>query len=156
MIASDLIDRLVSRGETLALAESITGGAVATALTDVPGSSQVFLGGIVTYATTAKISLLGIDPKLIEGCGVVSREVAEAMAQAARESFGSTWSIATTGVAGPGPHHGVAAGEVWLAVSGPESQAQHLRLGDLGREQVRSGAVTGALALLSRILRTQK
>lgn len=156
MIASALIDALVARGETLAVAESITGGGIATALTDVPGASKVFLGGMVTYATEAKISLLGIDPELISRSGVVSRPVAEAMARAARERCGSTWAIATTGVAGPGPHHGVAAGELWIAISGPRSEAEHLKLGDLGRERVRSGAVTGALALLSRILRADE
>lgn len=156
MIANALIDALVSRGETLALAESITGGAIATALTDVPGASKVFLGGMVTYATETKIALLGIDPELISRHGVVSRPVAEAMADAARLKCGATWAIATTGVAGPGPHHGVAAGELWIAISGPRSEAEHLKLGDLGRERVRSGAVTGALALLSRILRADE
>ena len=153
MIASAVIDLLLERGETLAVAESITGGGIATALTDVPGSSKVFLGGAVTYATASKVSFLGIDRALIDHHGVVSQQVAEAMAEAVRERFQSTWGVATTGVAGPGPHHSVPAGEVWIAISGPESVAEHLSLGDLGRETVRSGAVTGALALLSRILR---
>jgi len=153
MIASNLIALLTERKETLAVAESLTGGLVAASLTDVPGSSHVFLGGVVTYATQSKVSILGIDAPLIDRHGVFSREVAEAMAVAVRERFDSTWAVATTGVAGPGPHQGIGAGEVWIAVSGPQSASEHLSLGDLGRSQVRGGAVTGALALLSRILR---
>lgn len=153
MIAQTLIDSLFERGETLAVAESLTGGLVAAALTDSPGASRVFRGGVVVYASESKVSLLGINQELIEQHGLVSREVAEAMAVAIRERFTSTWGIATTGVAGPGPHQGVPAGEVWIAVSGPTNLSEHLALGDLGRSEVRNGAVTGALALLSRILR---
>jgi nicotinamide-nucleotide amidase len=153
MIAQTLIDSLFERGETLAVAESLTGGLVAAALTDSPGASRVFRGGVVVYASESKVSLLGINQELIEQHGLVSREVAEAMALAIRERFTSTWGIATTGVAGPGPHQGVPAGEVWIAVSGPTNLSEHLALGDLGRSEVRNGAVTGALALLSRILR---
>jgi nicotinamide-nucleotide amidase len=154
MIASNLIAALTERRETLAVAESLTGGLVAASLTDVPGSSRVFLGGLVTYATESKVALLGIDSGLIDRHGVCSQEVAEAMALAVRERFASTWGVATTGVAGPGPHQGIGAGEVWIAISGPQSGSEHLSLGDLGRSQVRGGAVTGALALLSRILRS--
>ena len=154
MIAQTLIDSLFERGETLAVAESLTGGLVAAALTDSPGASRVFRGGVVVYASESKVSLLGINQELIERHGLVSREVAEAMALAIRERFTSTWGIATTGVAGPGPHQGVPAGEVWIAVSGPTNLSEHLALGDLGRSEVRNGAVTGALALLSRILRS--
>ena len=153
MIAQTLIDSLFERGETLAVAESLTGGLVAAALTDSPGASRVFRGGVVVYASESKVSLLGINQELIEQHGLVSREVAEAMALAIRERCTSTWGIATTGVAGPGPHQGVPAGEVWIAVSGPTNLSEHLALGDLGRSEVRNGAVTGALALLSRILR---
>lgn len=137
----------------MAVAESITGGAIAAALTEIPGASEVFLGGVVAYRNDAKVNLLGIAPEVIESEGVVSREVARAMAIGARQRFQATWGIATTGVAGPGPHDGIAAGEVWIAISGPKEEAQHLSLGELGRLEVRGGAVTGALALLSRILR---
>jgi nicotinamide-nucleotide amidase len=153
MIAASLLAELRRRGETVAVAESITGGAIAAALTEIPGSSEVFLGGVVAYGNDAKINLLGIAPEVIESEGVVSREVARAMAIGARQRFHATWGIATTGVAGPGPHGGIAAGEVWIAISGPKEEAQHLSLGELGRLEVRGGAVTGALALLSRILR---
>ena len=153
MIAASLLAELRRRGETVAVAESITGGAIAAALTEIPGASEVFLGGVVAYRNDAKVNLLGIAREVIESEGVVSREVARAMAVGARQRFQATWGIATTGVAGPGPHDGIAAGEVWIAISGPKEEAQHLSLGELGRLEVRGGAVTGALALLSRILR---
>ncbi|MGA1279379.1 MAG: CinA family protein [Candidatus Nanopelagicaceae bacterium] len=153
MTAVSLLAELRRRGETVAVAESITGGAIASAFTEIPGASEIFLGGVVAYGNDAKVNLLGIAPELIESEGVVSREVASAMAIGARQRFQATWGIATTGVAGPGPHDGIAAGEVWIAISGPKEEAQHLSLGELGRLEVRGGAVTGALALLSRILR---
>jgi nicotinamide-nucleotide amidase len=152
---ASLVDELRRRGETVAVAESITGGAIAAALTEVPGASHIFLGGIVAYATESKVRLLGVAPELIEREGVVSREVARAMADGVRQKFGATWGIATTGVAGPGSHNGVPAGEMWIAISGPSDESRHLILGDIGRLEVRGGAVTGALALLSRILRQQ-
>lgn len=155
MIAQEILDLLHSKGESLAVAESITGGAIAKAITDIPGSSRVFLGGLVTYATESKEALLGISHEMIDRYGVVSEEVAREMAKAVRAKIGSTWSIATTGVAGPGAHHGVDAGIVWIAISGPEEATQRLALGDIGRDHVRSGAVAGALALLSRILRSR-
>lgn len=153
MISAEVIDLLVQRHESIAVAESITGGLIAASLTETPGASRVFLGGCVTYATESKLALLGLDKSLIELHGVISRDVAEAMALSVREKFSSTWGVATTGVAGPGPHDGRAAGEVWIAVSGPLNATEHLALGDIGRAKVRSGAVTSALTLLSRILR---
>lgn len=154
MIAQELLATLQSRGETLAVAESVTGGAISKAITDVPGSSAAFLGGLVTYATDSKVKLLGISQATIDDYGVVSEEVAIAMARSVRSQVGSTWSIATTGVAGPGPHHGIPAGVVWIAIAGPQERTERLALGDLGRDQVRGGAVISALALLSRILRS--
>jgi nicotinamide-nucleotide amidase len=152
MIVKSLIEELSQRSETVAVAESITGGAIAAAITEIPGASKVFRGGMVVYATDSKSSLLGLPPELIASRGVVSREVAIAMADGVRSAFGATWGIATTGVAGPGSHDGVVAGDVWIAVSGPVSEAEHLALGDIGRLEVRGGAVTSALALMSRIL----
>lgn len=153
MTAVSLLAELRRRGETVAVAESITGGAIASAFTEIPGASEIFLGSVVAYGNDAKINLLGIARELIESEGVVSREVARAMALGAQQKFHATWGIATTGVAGPGPHDGISAGEVWIAISGPKEEAQHLSLGELGRLEVRGGAVTGAIALLSRILR---
>ncbi len=155
MIAKEILELLHRKSESLSVAESITGGGIAKSITDIPGSSQTFLGGLVTYSTESKIALLGISREMIDLYGVVSEEIAIAMARAVRAKVGSTWSIATTGVAGPGPHHGIEAGTVWIAISGPEEATERLALDDIGREQVRSGAVEGALTLLGRILRAR-
>jgi len=92
---------LRARGKTLATAESCTGGAIAHALTSVPGSSAYFRGGVVAYANEAKVALLGIDPALLEAHGAVSEPVARAMAEGARARFGADLAIATTGISGP-------------------------------------------------------
>lgn len=152
-LAGELIEGLSRRGETLTCAESLTGGALAKSITDVAGASKVFLGSLVTYSNDSKVSLAGLDPIIIERHGAVSSEVAVAMAEGARKRIGSTWSIATTGIAGPGPYKGMPAGLVWIAVAGPYEAFEKLELGDLGRERVRDGAVIGALALITRILR---
>jgi nicotinamide-nucleotide amidase len=96
-----LIDLLAERGETLACAESCTGGLLSNRITNVPGASAVFLGGFVTYANAVKAGALGVDPALIESHGAVSRPVAEAMAAGAREKAGADYALATTGIAGP-------------------------------------------------------
>jgi nicotinamide-nucleotide amidase len=137
-----LVESLISRGENLALAESVTGGELAAAITDIAGSSQIFMGSLVTYSNSSKVALLGLDAAMIERCGVVSYEVVLAMAEGARTRLGTVWS-----------YDGVPAGRVWVAVAGPVSRVEKLELGEIGREQVRNGAVIGALALLTRILR---
>jgi nicotinamide-nucleotide amidase len=93
---------LMKREETIAIAESCTGGLLSEQLTTLPGSSKYFLGSIVAYANTAKSDLLGVDTELMIAHGVVSRPVAESMAVGVRKAFGSDWSLAITGVAGPG------------------------------------------------------
>ena len=101
----DLAERLQARclatGTTVALAESCTGGLVAAALTEIPGSSGYFLGGVVSYADEAKRDLLGVDPALLAAHGAVSAQVARAMAEGARARFGSTIAGSVTGIAGP-------------------------------------------------------
>jgi nicotinamide-nucleotide amidase len=96
-----LVELLTKRKETLAIAESCTGGLLANRITNVPGSSAVLLAGYICYANEAKIDILGIDPKLIEEHGAVSEEVARAMAEGARKRARSTYLLATTGIAGP-------------------------------------------------------
>lgn len=92
---------LAEKKETLAIAESCTGGLLANRITNVPGSSDVFLAGYVTYANAAKIDILRVDPRLLEQDGAVSEPVARAMAEGARRRAGSTYALATTGIAGP-------------------------------------------------------
>lgn len=148
----DIIRILEGSSETISTAESLTAGGLSRALTSVPGASDVFIGGITAYRTSVKTAELGVSPSLIDSHGVVSQEVAHAMAQGAKQKFGSTWAIATTGVAGPGPSDGVEAGTVWVAIAGPIEQSIELALeGD--REAVRSAAVSSAIATFARILR---
>ncbi|NBR94133.1 MAG: CinA family protein [Actinobacteria bacterium] len=152
--AQEILELLRSSQSTLATAESITGGLISGAMTEIPGSSDVFLGGVVAYSVAAKSSLLRVDHELITKHGVVSAEVASAMAHGALDAFGSSWAIATTGVAGPGASEGVAAGTVWIAVAhrggAPESELLSLS-GD--RQEVRGETIARAFALFTRILR---
>ena len=100
-LAEQILARLRARGHTVAVAESLTGGLVAAALTDIPGASASFRGGVVTYATELKAALLGVDPVMLARHGAVYAPVAAAMAAGVRQRLGATFGVATTGVAGP-------------------------------------------------------
>ena len=153
-VVKDLLGRLVARGETLATAESLTGGLLAATIVDVPGASAVFRGGLVVYATDLKATLAGVPLDLLNERGPVDADVAAALAVGARERCDATWGMATTGVAGPTAQDGVAVGTVYIAVSGPSSAGQALRLnGD--RPAIRAGAVRAVIALLSTTLDSQ-
>lgn len=139
---------LLARGETVAIAESLTGGLLGAALTETAGASATFVGGITAYSTPLKASLLGADPEE----PAVSASAAAAMASGARERLGATYGLALTGVAGPDEQDGQPAGTVHLALAGPSGvEPRLLRLpGD--RAGVRMLAVTSALDLLRRHL----
>lgn len=143
-------DLLRSRGQTLSLAESCTGGHVAARLTDVPGSSDYFLGGAVTYANSAKIGLVSVDPATLERHGAVSEEVAREMAAGARRTFGATIGVGITGIAGPGggtPEKPV--GTVHLALDAADGTRLHRRFllpGD--RALIRRWSSSAALSLV--------
>jgi PncC family amidohydrolase len=100
-LANRLAERCLERGLTVAAAESCTGGLVAKAITDIPGSSGYFAGGVVSYSNEAKRRLLGVPVALLEAHGAVSAQVARAMALGARERFGTDLAVSVTGVAGP-------------------------------------------------------
>lgn len=153
MIA-EIISTLTERKETLVTAESITAGGLSAAITSVEGSSQIFLGAIVAYQNSVKSGVLGIDPSLIETHSVYSHAIAREMAQNVRTRFGATWSIATTGVAGPGPTDGVPSGTVWVAIDGPVTHNLELSLSG-GRESVRNATVATAIGSFTRILRSR-
>jgi len=140
------------RGLTLATAESITGGALAGAITDTAGASSVFLGSIVSYSETSKRKLLGIPQRILTKSTAVSEVVARAMAESARTQFGADFAVSTTGVAGPGRAYGQKAGTVWIAIaSKTETISVELSLsGD--RDAIRKSTIESALATLSRIL----
>ena len=149
--AQSIIETLTSRGQTLAVAESLTGGGLGFALTQVPGASAVFLGGIISYTTDVKVRELGVGQSIIDQYKVVSEEVAIEMAEGAKNKIATTWAISTTGVAGPGDYQGVREGTVWIAIRGPINQSLTLTL-DGGRDGVRQGAISSAIGTFARIL----
>lgn len=149
--AQSIIETLAARGQTLAVAESLTGGGLGFALTQVPGASAVFLGGIISYITDVKVRELGVGQSVIDQYKVVSEEVAIEMAEGAKNKFATTWAISTTGVAGPGDYQGVREGTVWIAIRGPINQSLTLTL-DGGRDGVRQGAISSAIGTFARIL----
>ena len=151
-LISEIHDSLRARGETLSTAESLTAGGLSNALTIVPGASDVFLGSVTAYRPEVKISHLYVSQSAITDHSVVSEEVAIEMACGAKKSFGSTWAIATTGVAGPGPSDGSEAGRVFVAFVGPTVQVVELSLSG-EREVVRNATVASAIASFARILR---
>jgi nicotinamide-nucleotide amidase len=149
---AELVASLAARGETLAVAESLTGGLLAATVVDVPGASRVFRGGLVVYATDLKASLAGVPAELLVRRGPVDPEVARLLAVGARERCAADWGLATTGVAGPDPQDGVAVGTVYLGLAGPAGvTARRLTLaGD--RPTIRRAAVGEALGLLRAAL----
>jgi nicotinamide-nucleotide amidase len=149
--AQAILEILTSRGQTVSIAESLTGGGLGEALTQVPGSSKVFLGGIIAYTAEVKVNELHVQQSTIDAHTVVSEEVAIEMAMGALKKFGTTWGIATTGVAGPGDYQGIREGTVWIAIQGPINESIHLTL-DSGRDGVRTGAISSAIATFARIL----
>ena len=150
---TDVLEILTQRGETICVAESLTGGGLAEALSSLPGSSQIFRGSVTAYQAEIKNSVLKVPLELISEMGVVSEEVAVSMAAGVKDLMGSTWSISTTGVAGPGPVDGVPAGTVWVAIEGPISQTLQLELSGT-REIVRNATIAGAIAAFARILKS--
>jgi nicotinamide-nucleotide amidase len=152
-LAAKVIDLLRERRESISCAESITGGALTSALVSISGASDVLLGSIVAYSKEMKINQLGLSAELITEKGLVSKEVALEMAKGARQKLGSSWAISSTGSAGPRALDGSSPGEIWIAIVGPDRQ-ESVKLSLNGaRQEVISGAVESALTLLERILR---
>jgi nicotinamide-nucleotide amidase len=149
--ATSIIESLKVRGETVSVAESLTGGGLGHALTQIPGASEVFIGGIIAYTADVKVNFLGVPQSTIDEFTVVSEEVAIAMAEGARVKIGTTWAISTTGIAGPGDYMGIREGTVWIAIAGPITQTLQLTL-DGGRDGVRQGAISSAIGNFARIL----
>ena len=151
-LSGEIIGLLVARGDTLAVAESLTGGMLAAALTAIPGASAAFRGGVVAYATDLKTALLGVPADLLERHGAVHPSVAAAMADGARRKLGAAVGAATTGVAGPDPSDGRPVGTVYIAVgSAGGTFGRQLSLsGD--RQEIRLATVEESLALLIAVL----
>ena len=151
-LAVEILRVLKRRKKTIATAESITGGLLSGALTDVSGSSAVFLGGLVTYSDPAKTKFLEIPKRILTKHTAVSEPVAIAMAQSVRAQFKSDYAISTTGVAGPGRAYGQKAGTVWVAIASAEGTiAVQLNLSG-SRHEIRMLTIESALATFARIL----
>jgi PncC family amidohydrolase len=146
--ATRLHGELLARGLTVGTAESLTGGALGDLLSSTPGASSTYRGGVVTYATELKQSLLGVRDDLVATYGVVSAECARAMADGARELLAADWAVSTTGVAGPDRQEGKPVGTVHVGLAGPTGTTSvALRLqGD--RRAIRDGTCGRALAAL--------
>ncbi|GAA1854761.1 CinA family protein [Asanoa iriomotensis] len=145
---------LLERKETLAVAESLTGGLLAATIVEVAGASAVFRGGLVAYATDLKATLVGVPEPLLEKQGPIDPDVALSLAEGARRTCRADWGIGTTGVAGPDSQDGKPVGLVYVAVTGPLGrQVDELNL-DGGRASIRAGAVSHALESLVMLLRS--
>jgi nicotinamide-nucleotide amidase len=150
--ATGVVLALEGRGETVAVAESLTGGLLGAAFTDVPGASAVFRGGVTAYATQLKADLLGVAAELLAEAGPVDPRVATGMADGVRRLMASDWGLSTTGVAGPQPQDGASVGTVFIGCVGPAGTAVR-RLALSGeRDDIRQASVLAALDLLAEQL----
>lgn len=147
-LAGQVITMLRTTGRTVAVAESLTGGLVAAALTTIPGASFAVRGGIVAYASDLKATLLGVPQAMLDQHGAVYPGVASAMAAGVRERLGATFGAATTGVAGPDPADGQPPGTVHIAVSAEDGSVVRTLVLNGDRDQVRRLTVDRSLALL--------
>ena len=125
---------LKTSGRTLSAAESCTGGQISHLLTTVSGSSAYYLGSVTSYAVAVKENVLGVPHKVVKEKGLVSSEVAAAMAEGVRALIGSTYAVATTGLAEGGDEFGNPEGTVWIAVAGPAGTVTRKYWCDLGRK----------------------
>ena len=153
-LAASILAELNRRGETLASAESLTGGMIGALLTDIPGASESYLGGVISYATRLKGTLAGVDRGTLAELGPVSGRTAAEMARGVAELCTADWGLATTGVAGPDDQHGHPVGQVFVAVShdaGALLRVEELSL-DGDRAAIRRQAAAAALGLLADAL----
>ena len=151
-LAAIVIDRLRSLGLKLAVAESCTGGMLGERITSIPGSSDVFQGGVIAYHNDVKVSELGVKPEDIERHGAVSEQVALQMASGVRDRLGADVGVSVTGIAGPGggtPDKPV--GLVWISVNGSKAKARRFHVGG-DRAEIRQRAAQAALEMVRRSL----
>ncbi len=154
-LASQVLEKCRAHGLRLVTAESCTGGLIATTLTDIPGCSDVFDRGFITYSNQAKCDMLGVDPDLIAQQGAVSELVARHMAQGALTHSGCDIAVAVTGVAGPGGgSEGKPVGTVHIAVAESQGMTHHeiCAFGELSRLMIRKNSVLRAFLILDSVL----
>lgn len=152
MVAEALVQQLGERGLTLAVAESLTGGALSDALVRVPGVSAIYRGGVTAYVPAVKASVLGVSSALLESVGTVDPQVAQQMAAGVAQLMDASAAIGTTGVAGPGPTEGKPAGTVFISALAEERTLTRGFRFEGSRQQVRDQTVRAALGLLSELL----
>ncbi|HET9887581.1 MAG TPA: nicotinamide-nucleotide amidohydrolase family protein [bacterium] len=153
-LEQSLVEEMHARGFTLATAESCTGGLLGARITDVPGASSVYLGGVVAYANSAKAGILGVDPETIRDHGAVSEPTALAMAKGCRDRLGADLGVSVTGVAGPDGGTPVnPVGSVWIGVADQRASLAHHFQFSGNREMVRERSVAKALELVWRRIR---
>lgn len=145
---------LTEKGMTLAAAESCTGGLVAERMTDLPGASKVFMGGVVSYTNQVKAKVLGVPRALLEECGAVSEPVARAMAEGVRALTGADIGVSVTGVAGPATDERAnPVGTVYIALAAKDGTICRLcRFGEQSRGCIRTLAADGAFDMVRRYL----
>ena len=151
-LAAQIVSLLTQRRQTVAVAESLTGGLLGAAITTVPGASAVFRGGVIAYATDVKAALLGVPAALLAERGAVDPEVAGAMAAGVRERLGASVGAATTGVAGPDAADGKPPGTVHIAVSAAGGTVVQTLALSGGRDEIRRDTVERSLRLLWNML----
>jgi len=153
-LAASIVAELTRRGQTLASAESLTGGMLGALITDVPGASASYLGGVISYATSLKTTLAGVDEATLAKLGPVAARTAAEMARGVARRCNADWGLATTGVAGPEAQDSHPVGQVFIAVS--DRSGEVLRVRELSlhgdRAEIREQAAAAGLALLAEAL----
>lgn len=153
-IAEKIAARLIERHETIAVAESSTGGLIAAALLSVPGASAYFVGGAVVYTRTARLALLGIGDADMQGLRPATEPYSAMIARRVRERHGATWGLGETGAAGPsGNRYGDPAGHTCMAIAGPVERTTTLQTGSADRRANMEAFARRALELLLDVLR---
>ena len=152
-LAEKVVSSSKQKNIKFCVAESCTGGGIAKAITDVPGCSKVFLGGIIAYSNDIKCRLLGVSKKTIEDFGAVSEETAKEMAENAAKIFNADFAIASTGIAGPaGGTKEKPVGTVWIAVTTLQKTITEKNIFSGNRENIREQTIVRALELLIKEL----
>lgn len=149
----DLLELLKKRGERLCTAESCTGGLIASEIVRIPGSSEAFDGGVVSYSNEVKHNLLGVPQDLLDTYGAVSCEVVGQMAQGALKNFGCDYAVATSGIAGPGGGtKEKPVGLVWFAIATKSELKTFYKIFDGNRTEIREKSVLYVLNELFQII----
>ena len=150
-LAAALAEKLKTRGETVAVAESSSGGLISAALLAVPGASKYYLGGAVVYTGKARMVLMDLPREAVAGMRSASEPYAMLLAQTARERFGATWGLSETGAAGPtGNGYGDAAGHTCIAIAGPVEMAMTIETGSEDRAANMTAFAAAALRMLDQ------